>query len=55
MIQIQFRIPYWMIKEIDKLVREGVYSSRSAFIREAVRDLLRRERVYPFVNRGIPK
>ena len=55
MIQIQFRIPYWMVREIDRLVREGVYPSRSSFIRHAVRELLRKERVYPFVDRGIPK
>ncbi|RLG35547.1 MAG: hypothetical protein DRN91_09235 [Candidatus Alkanophagales archaeon] len=40
-----------MVKEIDRLVREGVYSSRSAFIRHAVRELLKREQAYPFTNR----
>jgi len=45
----------WMVKEIDRLVRQGVYKDRSEFIRHAIRELLRRERVIPFTDRGIPK
>jgi len=48
-------LPVWMVKEIDRLVRQGVYKNRSEFIRHAIRELLRRERVIPFTDRGIPK
>jgi len=52
---ISVHLPVWMIKEIDRLIREGVYKDRSEFIRHAIRELLRRERVIPFTDRGIPK
>ena len=55
MIQVQFKLPLWMVREIDRLVREGYYPNRSAFVRHAIRELLRKERVYPFTNRGGPK
>ena len=52
---VTVRLPIWMVKEIDKLVRRGWYKDRCEFIRCAVRELLRREKVIPFTDRGIPK
>jgi Arc/MetJ-type ribon-helix-helix transcriptional regulator len=40
---VTFKIPEALIEGIDELVRSGMYPSRSAAIRAAVRDLLRRE------------
>ena len=48
-------LPIWMVKEVDKLVKLGMYKDRAEFIRSAIRELLRRERVIPFTDRGIPK
>jgi len=36
-------LPEAYLAGLDELVRSGMYSSRSAAIREAVRDLLKRE------------
>ena len=36
-------LPEVYLVGLDELVRSGMYSSRSAAIREAVRDLLKRE------------
>lgn len=41
---MSFRIPKQMLDELDELVREGVFSSRSEAIRAAIRDLIIRER-----------
>jgi len=52
---VSVRLPVWMIREIDKIVKRGWYKDRQEFIRCAIRELLRRERVAPFTDRGIPK
>lgn len=49
------KLPVWMIKEIDKIVKRGWYKDRQEFIRQAIRELLRREQAVPFTDRGIPK
>jgi Arc/MetJ-type ribon-helix-helix transcriptional regulator len=40
---VTIKLPEALIEGIDELVRSGMYPSRSAAIRAAVRDLLRRE------------
>ncbi len=40
---VTVKLPEALIQGIDELVRSGMYPSRSAAIRAAVRDLLRRE------------
>ncbi|MEM2905990.1 MAG: ribbon-helix-helix domain-containing protein [Candidatus Bathyarchaeia archaeon] len=40
---VTVKLPEALIEGIDELVRSGMYPSRSAAIRAAVRDLLRRE------------
>ncbi|MFQ6076800.1 MAG: ribbon-helix-helix domain-containing protein [Candidatus Bathyarchaeia archaeon] len=40
---VTVKLPEAMIEGIDELVRTGMYPSRSAAIRAAVRDLLKRE------------
>ena len=37
------RLPEKIIDDVDQLVKAGVYHNRSDAIRQAVRDLLRRE------------
>ena len=44
LVLVSFRIPKQMLDELDELVREGVFSSRSEAIRTAIRDLIIRER-----------
>jgi len=44
LVLVSFRIPKQMLDELDELVREGVFSSRSEAIRAAIRDLIIRER-----------
>ncbi|ASJ17055.1 CopG family transcriptional regulator [Thermococcus chitonophagus] len=40
-IKISVRLPPKIVEEIDRLVQNGVFSSRSDFIKEAVRHYLR--------------
>jgi len=40
---ISVKLPEALIEGMDELVRRGLYPSRSAILRAAVRDLLRRE------------
>lgn len=40
---VTVKLPEAIVEGIDELVKTGFYSSRSAVIRAAVRDLLRRE------------
>ncbi len=40
---VTVKLPEALIEGVDELVRSGMYPSRSAAIRAAVRDLLRRE------------
>jgi len=40
-IKVSARIPAKIVEEIDKLVQEGIFSNRSDFIKEAVRNYLR--------------
>jgi Arc/MetJ-type ribon-helix-helix transcriptional regulator len=40
---VSFKVPVWMVKEIDSLVKLNRYLSRSDFIRTAIRELLRKE------------
>ncbi len=42
MITISVKLPEWMIKLIDDLVHQELYSSRSEFIREAIRAHLKK-------------
>jgi len=39
---ITIRLPRWMIQAVDDLVEKGLYPNRSEFIREAIRNHLRR-------------
>jgi antitoxin ParD1/3/4 len=43
MILISVHLPMQMIQELDELVRQGKFPSRSEAIRVAVRDLILRE------------
>ena len=38
---IQVRIPKKIVDKIDELVSEGYYSSRSAYIRDKLRDIFK--------------
>ncbi len=40
---ISVKLPEALIEGMDELVRRGLYPSRSAILRAAVRDLLKRE------------
>jgi len=40
---VSVKMPEALIQGMDELVRRGLYPSRSAVMRTAVRDLLRRE------------
>jgi len=40
---VSFKLPEYYVELIDKLVKEGLYHSRSEFIRTAVRKVLERE------------
>lgn len=55
MIRVSVKLPYWMVREIDRIVKWGWYKDRGEFVRCAVRELLKREQAYPFTNRGFPK
>ncbi len=40
---ISVQIPQGLINAMDQLVKKGVYPNRSEIIREAIRELLKRE------------
>jgi|Deesub1362B_J571_1020462.scaffolds.fasta_scaffold00137_62 Arc/MetJ-type ribon-helix-helix transcriptional regulator len=40
-IKVSTRLPSKIVKEIDKLVESGLFTNRSDFIKEAVRQYLR--------------
>ncbi|WP_461863407.1 ribbon-helix-helix domain-containing protein [Thermococcus sp.] len=40
---VSVQLPQGLINAMDQLVRKGVYPSRSEIIREAVRELLKKE------------
>ncbi len=40
---ISVQLPQGLVNAMDQLVRRGVYPSRSEIIREAIRELLKRE------------
>jgi len=42
MIIVQVRIPKKVIDNIDDVVKEGYYSSRSEYIREKIRESVRK-------------
>ncbi|RLF91962.1 CopG family transcriptional regulator [Thermococci archaeon] len=44
-VKVSARIPKGLVEKMDKLVEEGLYSSRSEIIKEALRDFLLRRRV----------
>jgi len=44
MVLISVHIPKQVLEEIDELVKQGVFPSRSEAIRTAVWDLVRREK-----------
>ena len=39
---ITIKLPRWMIRAIDEIIEREIYPNRSEFIREAIRNLLRR-------------
>ena len=41
-IKISSRLPSKVVEEIDRLVEKGIFSNRSDFIKEAVRQYLRK-------------
>ena len=43
---ISVKLPDGITKDIDKLIDLGVYTTRSEFIRRAVREQLKKERWY---------
>lgn len=43
MILVTVKLPKALVEGLDDLVEAGMYQSRSAAIRSAVRDLLKRE------------
>lgn len=43
MDRVTIRLPEQQIDDVDQLVEEGVYPSKSEVVRAAVRDLLREE------------
>jgi|GEM_PF-6088922 len=43
-VQVLTRYPKGLLKEIDKLVKQGLYSSRSDALRDAARILIRMQR-----------
>jgi antitoxin ParD1/3/4 len=40
---VSLKMPDALVEGMDELVRRGLYPSRSAVIREAIRDLLKKE------------
>ena len=40
---VSVQLPQGLVNAMDQLVRKGVYPSRSEIIREAIRELLKRE------------
>ncbi len=52
MILISMKIEKELLEEVDKVVREGLYSSRSEFIREAIRQLLIKVKISRRIDRN---
>jgi Arc/MetJ-type ribon-helix-helix transcriptional regulator len=50
MVLISVHLPKQMLEEIDELVKQGVFPSRSEAIRIAIRDLLYKERSRKSMN-----
>jgi len=46
MITLTVKIPERYLREIDKLVEEGLFTSRSEAVRYALRELIKRETAY---------
>jgi len=42
-VRVSVTLPHGILEQMDKLIEEGRYVSRSALVAEAVRDLLKRE------------
>ena len=40
LVSIPTRVPRPIVDQVDYLVKQGIFSSRSEFIREAIRDYL---------------
>lgn len=48
----QVRLPKGLIKEIDELVKEGLYASKSDVVRNAVRKLILEKQIGSIPNTG---
>jgi len=44
MILVSFHIPRQMLRELDELVKRGIFPSRSEAIRVAIRNLIEKEK-----------
>ncbi len=42
MEMISVRLPEWMVEMINELVEKGIFTTRSEFIREAIRSFLKK-------------
>ncbi len=51
MVQVQVRVPEEKIREIDKLVKEGVFKSRSDAIRTMIELYQERRKIREFYTR----
>ncbi|MGB9730140.1 MAG: ribbon-helix-helix domain-containing protein [Thermoprotei archaeon] len=45
MITLTLKIPEQYIKELDELVKQGIFTSRSEAVRFALRELIRKEKI----------
>ena len=45
MVLVSFHIPQKMLQQIEELVRQGLFPSRSEVIRSAIRELLLKHKV----------
>ncbi len=50
---ISLRLPAWMLDAIQKIVNHGLYADRSEFIREAIRNHIRRYK--EILDRPLPE
>ncbi|MEM3833139.1 MAG: ribbon-helix-helix domain-containing protein [Thermoprotei archaeon] len=45
MMTLTLKIPERYIKELDELVKQGIFTSRSEAVRFALRELIRKEKI----------
>ena len=48
----QVRVPEGLIKEVDRLVKKGFYSTKSDVIRDAIRKLVLEKQIGSIPNKG---